>query len=153
MHSKMNLEISFFLIGGVHPRICLETGFAEDKQAGRKRPCLVHLHTVFEPLISPSSHRNCLYTGLSANITHKFEFSSIKFHKSLSAETEKLEGSEMWVYKTGPCTYTLANRLFQGCQTQILSRANDALDFGLEGHTFLKDLVMTYWQGISSDGL
>ena len=31
--------------------------------------------------------------------------------------------------------------LEQGCQTQILSRANYALGFGLEGHKFLKDLV------------
>ena len=35
------------------------------------------------------------------------------------------------------------NSLTQGCQTHVLSRANYALGFGLEGHKFLKDLVVT----------
>ena len=42
------------------------------------------------------------YTGLSAKITDKFESNNFKFHKSFYAETGKLEGSYMWVYKTGP---------------------------------------------------
>ena len=51
---------------------------------------------------------NFLSICLIAKITNKNESNNIKFHKSLSAETEKLAGggggggSNMWVYKTGP---------------------------------------------------
>ena len=50
---------------------------------------------------------NFLYICLSAKITNKFESNNIKFHKSLYAETGTLEGLNLWVYKTGPQSYTL----------------------------------------------
>ena len=39
-----------------------------------------------------------------AERVNKFESNNIRFHKSLFADTGKLEfgGSDMWVYKTGP---------------------------------------------------
>ena len=50
---------------------------------------------------------NILYTCLSAKITNEFESKNIKFQRILYAETGKLEGSNMWVFKTGPQSYTL----------------------------------------------
>ena len=57
---------------------------------------------IFEPPISPTRHINFLYTCLSAKVTNRLGSKKIKFHKSLHAETGKLEGAHMRAYKTGP---------------------------------------------------
>ena len=56
---------------------------------------------------------NFLYTCLSAKITNKFKSKNTKLHKSLYEETGKLGELNMWVYKTGPYSYTLEGRVFQ----------------------------------------
>ena len=90
---------------------------------GQCKETLGRLYTfIFEPPIFPSRHINFLYSCLSAKIAKKFESDIIKFHKSLYAETGKLDGSNIWVYKTGPLSYTLLSALHVGQSTwSILS--------------------------------
>ena len=52
--------------------------------------------------------QGCLYKAnpwKQQSIFNKFESSNTQFHKSLYAEMETLERSNMWVYKTGPSSY------------------------------------------------
>ena len=46
--------------------------------------------------------------GAVQSLTKKSESNNIKFHKSLHVETGKLEGSNMWMYKTGTQSYTVS---------------------------------------------
>ena len=62
-------------------------------------PCLLHLH-IWASNFSILAYKFSLHMFISKD--NKFESDNIKFRKSFSAETGKLEGSNMWVYKTGP---------------------------------------------------
>ena len=118
------------------------------------RPCLVHLHIV-EPPTSPSYNINVLYTCLSAKITNKFESNNIKFHKSSYAETGKLEGPNLWVYKTGLQSYKLYN-CRKGKYSEFVEVHNHSAHHRVWrlGRRRMKHDVgetskFTYWQGSS----